>query len=74
MKAETVIELLELFAENGIETVLDGGWGVDALLGFQTREHSDLDIAIPHRARMVGRISHRLPFGRKRRPRRPGVV
>lgn len=49
MKAETTIELLKLFAENDIETVVDGGWGVDALLGEQTRHHEDLDIAIPHR-------------------------
>ncbi len=48
MKAQTVIELLKLCAENGIETVVDGGWGVDALLGEQTREHDDLDIAISH--------------------------
>ena len=25
---------------------IDGGWGVDALLGIQTRPHSDLDIII----------------------------
>lgn len=49
MKAETVVELLKLFAENEIETVVDGGWGVDALLGKQTRLHEDLDIAIPHK-------------------------
>ena len=28
---------------------LDGGWGVDALLGRQTRLHGDLDIAAPHK-------------------------
>lgn len=49
MKAEKAIELLELFKANGIDTVVDGGWGVDALLGEQTREHEDLDIAIPHK-------------------------
>ena len=49
MKAEKVIELLKLFAENGIDTVVDGGWGVDALLGEQTRPHDDLDIAIQHK-------------------------
>ena len=49
MKAETVIELLELFAENRIDVVVDGGWCVDALLGRETRPHDDLDIAIPHR-------------------------
>lgn len=49
MKAEKVIELLKLFADHGIDTVVDGGWGVDALLGEQTRPHDDLDIAIPHK-------------------------
>jgi lincosamide nucleotidyltransferase A/C/D/E len=27
---------------------VDGGWAVDALLGKQTRDHCDLDIALPH--------------------------
>ena len=48
MEAKTVIELLKLFAENEIDVVVDGGWGVDALLGRQTRFHEDLDIAIPN--------------------------
>ena len=30
--------------ERGAEVCLGGGWGVDALLGEQTREHSDLDL------------------------------
>ncbi len=30
----------------GIEVWIDGGWGVDALLGKQLRPHKDLDIAI----------------------------
>ena len=30
----------------GIKIWLDGGWGVDALLGEQTRSHADLDIVI----------------------------
>jgi lincosamide nucleotidyltransferase A/C/D/E len=30
----------------GIKIWIDGGWGVDALLGRQTRPHEDLDIAI----------------------------
>ena len=33
----------------GLRFWLDGGWGVDALLGEQTRAHSDLDIAIDAR-------------------------
>lgn len=30
----------------GLGFWLDGGWGIDALLGTQTRDHSDLDAAI----------------------------
>ena len=30
----------------GIEIWIDGGWGVDVLLGRQTRPHRDLDIVI----------------------------
>jgi lincosamide nucleotidyltransferase A/C/D/E len=30
----------------GIKIWIDGGWGVDALLGEQTRLHEDLDIAL----------------------------
>ncbi|MBZ5562966.1 MAG: aminoglycoside nucleotidyltransferase [Acidobacteriia bacterium] len=32
-----------------IKVWIDGGWGVDALLGEQTRPHQDLDIAIQDR-------------------------
>jgi len=33
-------------AGHGIRIWLDGGWAVDACLGFQSRRHSDLDIVI----------------------------
>jgi lincosamide nucleotidyltransferase A/C/D/E len=33
----------------GLRFWLDGGWGVDALLGEQTRAHSDLDVALDRR-------------------------
>ena len=49
MKAQDVIEFLELCEKNGIEIIIDGGWGVDALLGKQTRIHADLDIALLHK-------------------------
>jgi|GEM_PF-270460 len=32
--------------EIGVKIWIDGGWGVDALIGTQTRPHGDLDIAI----------------------------
>ena len=40
--------MVALLEQQGIEVWVDGGWGVDALLGRQTREHADLDIAIKH--------------------------
>jgi lincosamide nucleotidyltransferase A/C/D/E len=48
-KAQDVVEFLELCEQNGIEIIIDGGWGVDALLGKQTRIHEDLDIALQHK-------------------------
>ncbi len=49
MPKREVLSLLKLFNDNGIEVYIDGGWGIDALLGKQTRQHDDLDIAMPHR-------------------------
>ena len=49
MTAQAVVEIIKLLEQNGIEVYVDGGWGVDALLGEQTRIHEDLDIAVPHR-------------------------
>ena len=49
MSGDAVIELMQLFDQNGIEVFVDGGWGVDALLGDQTRSHADLDIALQHK-------------------------
>jgi lincosamide nucleotidyltransferase A/C/D/E len=47
MRAQDVIEVLELLAAAGAETVwIDGGWGVDALLQKQTRAHRDLDLVV----------------------------
>lgn len=49
MQANDVIALLILFEEHHIPIWVDGGWGVDALLGEQTRPHDDLDIAMLHK-------------------------
>src|SRR4051794_3215170 len=43
-----VLALYRLLADHHIEVWLDGGWGIDALIGEQTRPHSDLDIAVRH--------------------------
>jgi lincosamide nucleotidyltransferase A/C/D/E len=44
MEARELLRLLELLDSEGIRVWLDGGWGVDALLEQQTREHDDLDL------------------------------
>ncbi len=49
MTAEDVVTFVRLCEDNLIEVILDGGWAVDALLGEQTRAHSDLDIAVEHK-------------------------
>jgi|LDZU01.1.fsa_nt_gi lincosamide nucleotidyltransferase A/C/D/E len=54
MTAQDVIEFIKLMNQNNIEVWIDGGWGVDVLLGSQTRDHEDLDIAVRHRD--AGRI------------------
>jgi len=49
MTAHDVIQIIQLFNRNHIDVYIDGGWGVDALLGEQTRTHADLDIAVQHK-------------------------
>lgn len=46
MEAQDVLQVLELLEEAGVPTTLDGGWGVDALLGAQYRDHEDVDLVI----------------------------
>ncbi|MBA2391116.1 MAG: nucleotidyltransferase family protein [Ktedonobacteraceae bacterium] len=49
MSGKAAIQLLQLFDQHNIDVFVDGGWGVDALLGEQTRPHNDLDIALQHK-------------------------
>lgn len=46
MRAQDVLEAVSRLEAAGIATWLDGGWGVDALLGSETRPHDDLDIVV----------------------------
>jgi lincosamide nucleotidyltransferase A/C/D/E len=46
MAADDVLEVLRRLDAAGIDWWIDGGWGVDALLGEQTRAHDDLDFAV----------------------------
>ncbi len=44
MESGHVVRLLHRMSSAGVSVWLDGGWGVDALVGEQTREHDDLDL------------------------------
>lgn len=46
MTSRDVIDLYLCLERLGVNIWIDGGWCVDALLGEQSRSHSDLDIAI----------------------------
>lgn len=46
MRSDQVVHLYLDLEAHGIETWLMGGWGVDALLGRQTRDHHDLDVLV----------------------------
>ncbi len=46
MPQEEVEHIVSIIQNAKIDFWMDGGWGVDALLEKQTREHKDLDICI----------------------------
>jgi lincosamide nucleotidyltransferase A/C/D/E len=46
MPLEQVLAVLEAVRFVGVRFWLEGGWGVDALVGHQTRPHRDVDIDI----------------------------
>ncbi len=45
MQAEDVVKILADVQQHGFACWISGGWGVDALVGEQTRPHQDLDLA-----------------------------
>jgi lincosamide nucleotidyltransferase A/C/D/E len=46
MNSAQVIEVLDYLDAAEVPVWLDGGWGVDALVGEQTRPHDDLDLVV----------------------------
>ncbi len=46
MTATDVASVLDRLAAASIDAWVEGGWGVDALLGEQTRAHDDLDVIV----------------------------
>lgn len=44
MTAEDVLSVLALLRRAEVDVWIGGGWGIDALIGEQTRDHRDLDL------------------------------
>jgi lincosamide nucleotidyltransferase A/C/D/E len=49
MSAKRVLGVVNALEAVGITAWLAGGWGVDALIGHQTRLHADLDLIVDQR-------------------------
>jgi len=46
MEARDVIDIVTMFDQEDIAVWVEGGWGIDALLGMQNRDHGDLDLVV----------------------------
>jgi lincosamide nucleotidyltransferase A/C/D/E len=46
MNASETVRLYRELDQLGIRVWLDGGWGVDALLGYESRAHDDVDLVV----------------------------
>ena len=46
MISDDVLYFYKSWTDLGLTIWIDGGWGIDALLGEQTRDHDDLDITL----------------------------
>jgi len=46
MRAADVVEVISALESASVDVWVHGGWGIDALLGEQTRPHDDLDLII----------------------------
>ena len=44
VRTEDACEIIQFALQNGIKVYVDGGWGVDALLGRESRIHNDIDL------------------------------
>lgn len=60
MPSSLVVEVLQSLLDADISVWIDGGWGIDALIGRQTRPHDDLDLVVGlHDVdRLVGVLDH----------------
>ncbi|HEU5065464.1 MAG TPA: hypothetical protein VFT86_06205 [Gaiellaceae bacterium] len=68
MDASSLLQVVEHLERDGIGVWVDGGWGVDALLERETREHDDLDLVaeLRHSDRVIellGELGYELVDG-----------
>ena len=65
MHAADVVEVIDALESADIAVWVYGGWGIDALLGEQTRAHDDLDVIIRADAHDLGfsMMTDELPQG-----------
>lgn len=59
MDQAAVLAVLDCLADHGVTIWVDGGWGVDALRGEQTRAHEDLDLVVAQAAVPTARSAPR---------------
>jgi lincosamide nucleotidyltransferase A/C/D/E len=59
MREPGVLRVVRRLERAGIDVWVGGGWGVDALVGRQTRRHSDLDLLLDcaHERRAVAELA-----------------
>jgi len=50
---DRVVDLLKKAENSGVVVWIAGGWGVDALVGYQTRPHNDVDFFIQKKDKTV---------------------
>lgn len=63
MTGAQVLDVLDGIEALGVRAWVDGGWGIDALLGEQTRDHGDLDLVVDENLlRAVMDLLERLGF------------
>ena len=63
MPAERVREIYQLLDREGVRCWIVGGWGIDALVGRETRPHKDLDLLLVRREHVrAWRVLHRSGF------------
>jgi lincosamide nucleotidyltransferase A/C/D/E len=75
MQVADVLEVLDGLEASGLDVWIAGGWGVDALLGGQTREHVDLDLVVDLAHEGEARAAlERLGFGPIRAERFEGAM